>query len=150
MSSLAVIFLAKYLTYFLLLVLPFFWFRGHRLAVFKTVAAMIAAFAVSELLKHYFYLPRPFVAGGFAPLIPHEPDGSFPSSHLSSLAALTVLVYIQDKRWGVLVFLGALMVGLGRVWSGVHYWFDIAGGLLLGTLIALVANKVVTFFVNEY
>lgn len=148
--TLFVIFIAEYLSFFLLLAVPFFWFRGRRLWAFKTVVAMAAAFALSELIKHYFYTPRPFVAQNFPPLISHEADGSFPSSHASFLAALSASVFFLDWRLGVFLLLGTILVGFGRVAAGVHFWTDILGGIVLGFFVAPLVHRIETYFIKKY
>lgn len=150
LEPLLIIFIAKYLIFFLFLSIPYLWFKGHRLWVFKTVVAVVVVFALSELIKHYFYLPRPFVAQGFNPLVPHEPDGSFPSSHTSLLAAYSASLFFLDKRWAGLCLLGAILVGFGRVAVGIHYGIDVFGGLVLGILVTPSIHRIGTYFVKKY
>lgn len=61
---------------------------------------------------------------------------SFPSSHAVNNFAMAILVshfYRQARPW---LLLWAVLVAYSRVYVGVHYFSDIIGGALLGTLIA--------------
>ncbi len=96
-----------------------------------------SAFIGSALLnmgnKAWFQRDRPALWES----IVHEPTFSFPSGHAmgSSTLALTavMLAWPTRWRWHVLGLGGAfvLLVGLSRVYLGVHYPSDIVAGWLL-------------------
>ena len=132
MSEALINFTAQYLIFFSAFAFPYLWFqrKGHRLI--QIAVTVILAFALAELIKSFLYVPRPFVAEGFTPLFPHEPDGSFPSSHVTILAALAGSVLGKERALGILLVLMAIGVGVGRVLAGVHYPLDVGGGLVLG------------------
>lgn len=66
----------------------------------------------------------------------HENSFSFPSGHAmaSSALALCVVVVLWRTRWRVAALIGGaifmILVGLSRVYFGVHYPSDIVGGWL--------------------
>jgi membrane-associated phospholipid phosphatase len=73
-------------------------------------------------------------------------DPSFPSNAICIFTAATVGVWFASHRaslalWGIL-----LLWALGRIYVGIHYPVDIAGGIALGTIAALVARKLVQVF----
>ncbi|MEX0587192.1 MAG: phosphatase PAP2 family protein [Patescibacteria group bacterium] len=134
-----VIFLAQYLTYAVFLVIPYLWIRRERHDLVRILVTVVAAFAVSEALKSFLSLPRPFVAEDFEPLIAvsqRDFYGSFPSGHTVFLAALGAAVFFTEKIPGTLIMLLAAAVGIGRVMAGVHYPVDILGGFLIGVIVA--------------
>lgn len=63
---------------------------------------------------------------------------SFPSIHaVNNFAAATLFSHFYRKiRY--LLFSGAFIVGLSRVFCGVHYPFDVIGGALIGIMFALI------------
>lgn len=58
--------------------------------------------------------------------------GSFPSSHAANMAGVAVLLAVRHRRWGWAFVPGALLVGLSRVYLGVHYPSDVVAGWALG------------------
>jgi undecaprenyl-diphosphatase len=102
---------------------------------------------LTTLLKDVVDRPRPqFVEGGarYASL-------SFPSGHSSGIVALVTIALVlawpllappARRTWLALGTLLVLLVGLTRMWLGVHFVSDVLGGWALGLgwtlLVALV------------
>lgn len=91
-----------------------------------------SALLVQAFLKEWFQVLRPFYyepalsvsgASGF----------SFPSGH-ATLAAAVLLLYGIGRGRSSLVIAGivAVLVGVARMYMGVHFPMDIAGGIFLG------------------
>lgn len=96
---------------------------------------------VETMIKGILVIPRPYIALNKEPLVFFPPqDSSFPSGHTSSAFMLATIVYLYNKRLGVVFYIMALLVGLGRIWANVHYPMDIAGGAILGVMAALTVN----------
>jgi len=102
------------------------------------VVALVGGEALNQVLKHIIARPRPVFA---QPLIP-ESGYSFPSGHaLESVIAYGLLAYFAIlvlQSWRAktgAVCLATLLVGLiglSRLYLGVHYFSDIAGGYAAG------------------
>jgi undecaprenyl-diphosphatase len=118
----------------------------------RTIALVLGAtlggLGVNSLLKNLVARPRPSV-------VPHLTwvlSESFPSGHamLSAIVYLTLgalLAELVEKRWLkvylLTVALGlTLLIGLTRVYLGVHYPTDVVGGWIAGLGWALVAALV--------
>ena len=109
------------------------------------LGAPLGSFLSTELLKLLIHRPRPAVA---AVAIPS--GFAFPSGHASGAAAtcLTLaLVLTQGQpagRRAAWLALGAgiaVTVAASRVYLGVHYFSDVAAGLLWGTAWALLVTS---------
>lgn len=141
------IFFAKYVIFLMFaFVLGWLWRRdakaGHRAAV-KMFLAAIAAWVGHYALKHVIVHARPFTALHFSPLISQEPSNSFPSGHTAlvfGLAFAFLFWACQTKNNGLekvvgwLLLLVALLVGVSRIYVGVHWPLDILGGIALGAI----------------
>ncbi len=142
-----IIFAAKYL-FLLLPVIGFLWFirlprRAKIEAILIGVITGVVALALGRLVALFFFDPRPFVAGHFTPLIPHEPDNGFPSDHTLLSSAIAMTVFLRDRRVGAVLWLLVVLVGLGRIGSGLHSPIDVAGSIVFSVLAGLVADVVV-------
>ncbi|HVG81787.1 MAG TPA: phosphatase PAP2 family protein, partial [Methylomirabilota bacterium] len=117
--------------------------RRPRMALLLTLS-VIGAQILSSALKHGFARPRP-------ELVAHEAyvyTASFPSGH-SVMAAATyltlgaLLAQVQSRRRQKMFLLGlamalALLVGMSRIYLGVHWPTDVLAGWTLGGLWALI------------
>lgn len=122
--------------------------RGRRRQAADALGAAVATWFVGQGLKKAFKRLRPYEAGGPIRLLIGKPHGtSWPSSHP---AVLLTFVLVAGRDLGLssagrarLAWLPGL-VGVSRVYLGVHYPSDVAGGLLLGRALAGVWSRTVS------
>lgn len=122
---------------FYMLVMPlFFWCvdvgLGLRLAVL-----LLLGNAVNVYLKLAFHMPRPFWISEQVRALAVETSFGMPSGHAQSAASLWGLAAVAIKknvlRW-CLAFL-IMMIGLSRIYLGVHFVGDVLVGWLVGALL---------------
>ncbi len=115
----------------------------HFRSLLLVLGSTMGGAALNSSLKALFARPRPEV-------VPHLAEAfstSFPSGHamLSAIVYLTLgvlLAQLSESRWlkvyvlGVAVLL-SFLVGLTRVYLGVHYLTDVLGGWMAGLAWAL-------------
>ena len=114
----------------------------RRLAVY-VAATVVGGSVLSTVLKAIFDRPRPDIPGA-----PHVFTASFPSGHaaLSAVVFLTLAAILSaatsSRRLKVFyVAVGTaltLLVGVSRIYEGVHYPTDVAAGWILGLAWALL------------
>lgn len=117
--------------------------RARRL--FPATAACTAmgaavASALAALLKEVFDRTRPpLVDPAVTALVPTPDSASFPSGHTATAfaAAAAVGFFHPRLRWPVYGL--AALVGLSRIYLGVHFWLDVLAGAALGLAIGLAA-----------
>lgn len=116
--------------------------RQHH-AVALLLAALAGATLLNWLLKDFFDRPRPELVSHLL----HVSSASFPSGHslLAAVVYLTLaafLVRLVEELRLKLYILGValvltLLVGLSRVYLGVHYPTDVLAGWTIGLIWAL-------------
>lgn len=115
-----------------------FWFRleKRKSYIVGLMIAIASSLIFSFLIKIIMARPRPL------PTVLFENSYAFPSLHAAlALAFLFYLSYYAIKSYPRLsrnislfffAFLLVLLVGLSRIYLGVHYFSDVLGGYLLG------------------
>ena len=61
---------------------------------------------------------------------------SFPSGHTVSAMAVGFTVFTQHKKLGTVTLILAFLMGLSRLYVGVHFPTDVYGGIFVGAAIA--------------
>ncbi len=118
--------------------------------VLMMVGVAFLAWFFAHYLKSVFDTQRPFVSiSGIVPLFQHEADGAFPSGHATFFSALAVMMWFYHRRIALSLGAVAIIVGLGRVISGVHFPIDILGGYILGFLISVISYFVIQWFLKN-
>ncbi len=149
MNPLFVEFIASFLIYLMFAGLFVLWFIDGKIKKEQVLHALFASFTawlITAIIKLIFPTERPFRVDGLPPLTLTIPsDASFPSGHSAEAFALAVTIWLHDKKVGWLFLVSAFTVGIGRVLANVHYPIDILGGALIGTLVAVIVEKVHLF-----
>jgi undecaprenyl-diphosphatase len=129
---------AQYVIYGVVVIVALLWLHrdGLRAGLGFAVGALLA-FGLGAVLGSLWPEQRPFVSDHFVPLIAHGADGSFPSDHLLVIGALAGACWTR-ARWLALVTLAlGVLVGVARVYVGVHYPIDVVAGFAIGALCGL-------------
>jgi undecaprenyl-diphosphatase len=116
----------------------------RRVVIFFALSLPIT-YILSLVADSLYYNPRPFVIGGFEPLIPHADENGFPSNHALLTAALASGLSFFNRRWASLLWVIFGVVAFSRVYAGVHHSIDV----LASALIALFVATVVYVFLKK-
>jgi undecaprenyl-diphosphatase len=108
------------------------------------LALALGLLCTNVVLKHLVGRPRPWLhVMGLIPLINETDPYSFPSGHTcAAFAAGMIWAKALPQTWmRVLAVVLAVLMGLSRLYVGVHYPSDVLAGAIIGSLSAAVAWK---------
>jgi undecaprenyl-diphosphatase len=126
-----------------LITAAYVWFYEKKQEEVKHILfAAIITSIVAITLKELIDLPRPYMTNGKDALAGYVSYGSFPSLHTALAFSLSTTVILHQKRLGILLFLVAAVIGMGRIAANVHYPLDVVSGAILGTLVSLMLENI--------
>jgi undecaprenyl-diphosphatase len=135
----------------IILCLSLFIFKRTRKDwAFPVTAAVIISALLNTLIKLVFARERPDILQ-----LVTEPTYSFPSGHAMTNMSFYMMIfmlsrkYINDKKVkigiSIVCFLLPLVIGISRIYLGVHYATDVIAGWLFGAIVSMV----IFYFLNK-
>lgn len=126
------------------------WWQARRVGAVAAVLALavlvigVLAYGVDAALKLVVREQRPCRSLHVSTLeaCPAPGDWSFPSNHAAIAAAAAMALLFVSLRLGAVAVAAACAMAASRVWVGAHYPHDVAAGMAVGTLVALLAMAV--------
>jgi undecaprenyl-diphosphatase len=115
---------------------------NQRLAGATFLGAMLSL-GVAFGLGQVYHEARPFISDSSTKLlVHHSADNSFPSDHAALAFGVSGALLMRRRALGIVVLVGAVFIGLARIYVGVHWPLDILTsaviGLATGALISLL------------
>ncbi|MCI9439263.1 MAG: phosphatase PAP2 family protein [Lachnospiraceae bacterium] len=125
--------------------------KTRRAGMTSLLALVVSLLINNVLLKNLVGRVRPYdLLEGLTPLIGRQWDPSFPSGHTgSSFAAAWVLYRELPKRFGVPALILAGLIGLSRLYVGVHYPTDVLFGVISGIGSGWIAMQIMTIVMRR-
>jgi len=141
------IFIADYMVYVLLIGLIVYWFtrtNQNRMMVIQSVFAFVLAEVLGKIAGLFNSHFQPFVELPHVnKLIEHAVDNAFPSDHSILFFSVCFSIWLVRKKEGWVWLTVACLVGVSRIWVGVHFPGDVLTGALIGICAALFAYWIV-------
>lgn len=76
-------------------------------------------------------------------------DYSFPSGHTTASFSLATTLALNIPRISIIMIFLALVIGMSRIYLGVHYPTDVAAGIILGVGSAFLVHMYLIDFVRN-
>jgi membrane-associated phospholipid phosphatase len=122
---------------FYLLFMPFlYWCLDITLGIRIGLILLVSA-GINAILKQGFHTPRPFWVSSQVQGLSEGTSFGFPSGHAQNAASIWGLLALSlNKRWiKTIALVGILLIGLSRIFLGVHFLHDVLAGWLVGGLL---------------
>lgn len=120
-------------------------FKKTRKAGAAALLAMVIGLICTNLiLKHLVSRPRPWLeVAGLTALVTENDPNSFPSGHTTAAFAFASALWrtAPDKWMRRTALVCAVLMGLSRLYVGVHYPSDVLVGVLVGLLSGWLAYR---------
>jgi undecaprenyl-diphosphatase len=116
---------------------------NQRLA-FAVFAAALFSLGFASGLGHLYHEARPFVSDSSTKLlVRHSSDNSFPSEHAVFVFSAAGVVVWWHRTLGVALLSAALLVGVARIYVGVHWPLDIVTSAIVGLGVGALCARMV-------
>ncbi len=123
-----------------LFVLGLFLIRRHRIAIELTLITCVTG-GIVLVLKHIFQASRPYMIDPHVIAYATDSDFGLPSGHASLSMVILGWIALRHPKstiltWGSPVLI--VLIGLSRIYLGVHYPSQVIAGWLLGGLVIFI------------
>ena len=142
------VFFALYFPYILIaaFIILVFGKNDWRMRIFvfghAVLTVIISRGIITEGIRFFYSRPRPPEILDIDPLI-LKSGHAFPSGHMAFYFALAMVVWYTNRRWGHWYFGLVALMGVARVFVGVHWPLDIVGGMAIAAGSAILIYEII-------
>ncbi len=112
------------------------------------IAMGIGLIIGNGLIKNVVKRARPCWLDSSVPLLIKKPlDYSFPSGHTLASFEAFVMIFLHNKKWGIVSGLLAVLIAFSRLYLFVHFPTDVLAGAIFGTVISIVTYKMYDYLI---
>lgn len=117
------------------LVVVALWILRRRNMATYLLVAIAFSLTIYMVMKYAIDRPRPYEVFPIDPLY-RSFDPSYPSGHAMTAFAAAGIIGLRERKYLTILLAMACIVGVSRVYVGVHFPYDVVSGAILGLLIA--------------
>lgn len=123
-----------------------FYFTQSKFFAYSLIFGVITLGLMIDIIKLYIRRVRPYIKLKKIRIVGSKASGrSFPSGHTGQaffLASLIVHYYHVNTYLWILLYATSLLVGITRIYVGMHYPRDVLAGAILGTAWGIIGVMV--------
>lgn len=130
-------------TLLLCFLLYIFGQKDTKTAATEAFITITGSQGIVQLFKRKIYRKRPYMVLPEVNLFWSRllKDYSFPSGHTTAGFSMAVILSIYFPSYSILTYSLAAMVGISRIYTGMHYPSDVLSGAFLGTTFAYLTHS---------
>ncbi|MBU0493704.1 MAG: phosphatase PAP2 family protein [Chloroflexi bacterium] len=131
---------------FFLIALPIILWCYDMLVGTRLVVIFLLSAYANGVIKDLVQTQRPYLVDPRVRVLMEETGGGYawPSGHTQNATVFWFLIAAQFRRWRIAVWgiaiVAVALVGLSRIYLGLHWPQDVVGGFLVGVVVVLVAG----------
>lgn len=123
--------------FYIIVISTIYWMYNKKLGM-RMLFALVTIGLITLAFKDLFARPRPYqiLGGGIIPLITEYSYG-IPSGHTSMALVIWgyVALWVKNRTITIAVIAYVILMGLSRIYLGVHFPHDVIAGWLLGGIV---------------
>lgn len=125
----------------ILFALLLFGNRRYKLIGFEMFFALTISQIIVHSLKRILSRERPYkILQQLNTFGINLKDYSFPSGHTAASFSIATTLALNLPKMSIIVFIVAIVIGISRIYLGVHYPTDVAAGMVIGFTIAFILH----------
>jgi undecaprenyl-diphosphatase len=108
----------------------------------KAGFSAVLAYAINFLISTIHFRLRPIFTLDDVHQLMTKPitDKSFPSDHTAVSFAIAFFVFLVSRKWGSVMLVLAFLIGISRIYVGVHFPSDVFAGAVVGIISATIVR----------
>ena len=148
------IFFAEYSGYILIILLFCFFFlknkNNYKIILAEAFfSAILARLVIVNIIRLIYFRNRPFIDWPVNLVLENKTSSGFPSGHAAFFFAIAFIVFFFNKKLGYVFLATSFLMGIARVFVGVHYPLDILAGMAVGLFSAWFVNKYLKTYIQK-
>ncbi|MES1041661.1 undecaprenyl-diphosphatase [Peribacillus simplex] len=141
------VFIAEYMIFFLVLAVLIFLFsrrNKNRIMVICAFITLVISEILAKIAGQFHTNYQPFAElPNVNKLVEKAVNNSFPSDHTIIFFSFCITFWLFKRGWGFLWGILAVLVGISRIWVGVHYPADVLVGAIISIVSATIVYQIV-------